>query len=68
MRALILSALLLSGCASFTETAKRHPYVTGFVVTSLALSGAKALQNHHGSLRPTDIETPTVDCSVTSCR
>lgn len=54
----------LTGCASFTETAKRHPYVTGFVVTSLAISGAQALK-HRDDRTPAAlvVPIPSVNCS-----
>lgn len=62
--AALACALALSGCA----TIERHPYISGFVATSIAISAGKALRDHHESFRPTDIETPTVDCSTVSCR
>lgn len=65
----VLALLILSGCASFTETAKRHPYVTGFVITSLALSGAQALRHNDGPAAATpDVRAPTVDCARVSCQ
>lgn len=65
----MVAALTLSGCASFTEAAKRHPYVTGFVITSLAVSGAQALK-HRDESAPAAliVSTPGVDCSKVSCQ
>lgn len=57
---LALALLALTGCASFTEAAKRHPYVTGFVITSLALSGAHALRSDGG--REPEVSSPLVAC------
>lgn len=58
-----VTALTLSGCA----TIEKHPVLTavgvGFIAGSIAAS-----TNHHSALRPTDIETPDVDCARVSCR
>ena len=63
MRALILSALLLSGCA----TLERHPVLTTVGVAFVA--GSIAASTHHrDGVRPTDIETPTVNCAQVSCK
>jgi hypothetical protein len=68
--AMVMLAWLI-GCASFAETTKRHPYVTGFVVTSLAISGAQALK-HHDERAPAAlvIPTPNVSCATNpeACR
>lgn len=58
-----VTALTLTGCA----TIEKHPVLTavgvGFIAGSIAAS-----TSHRNALRPTDIETPTVDCAQLSCR
>lgn len=67
MKTLLLAlALTLTGCA----TLERHPRITAFVATSIALS---AVAMHHGKDRAPAIEeprmsTPLVACHNGSCR
>lgn len=50
----------LAGC----QTMRAHPYLTGFVATSLVISAG----THHSSDSDRHIPTPSVDCSNGGCR
>lgn len=65
---LLIALLTLTGCASFREAAERHPYVTGFVVTSLAISGAKALHDRRDGTVAHDVTIQPVNCTGGSCK
>lgn len=65
----ILVVAYLAGCASISESARKHPYVTSFIAVSLTVSAAQALQQR-GDRAPASVvvSTPGVDCSKVSCQ
>ncbi len=60
---LIIALMALTGCA----TLERHPYITGFVVTSLVITGAKALDGRRDLTRTGDMP-PICRTNPSSCK
>lgn len=70
-RLLVLVALIsLTGCASLKDVSERHPYVTGFVATSLVLCAGGALRHrdHDEPLKQIGISLPCRTQPDGSCR
>lgn len=60
---LLLMLLALAGC----QTIERHPYLTGIVATSIAISAARSLDGRRDG-RAHDVTTQPVSCTSTSCK
>lgn len=61
--ALTFALLALSGCA----TIERHPYLSGFIATSIAISAAKSLDGRRDGTAH-DVTTQPVNCANGSCK
>lgn len=63
-----LALLALTGCATVSDFADRHPVATMVIVWSAATTAAVVVQRHQDSPTAHQVTTQPVTCKGTSCK